>query len=196
MRERRVVRCALTVRLLAFLAIALCAALVPQQAGAAFWNPFDGAGDQNFFVDVRDNLRSALAAIEAIAGRTVSRFRLPEFGLLGFRPFGSYRPPRVPATAGFRPPTGFRGLLAAPSPRPSDTPSLGTICGTGDGDAWWAEDCSCSCGQPCPEDPTLTCEQCKRIRIGDRRTSQADCRKHGHPFINKDGGKPTGDFHF
>lgn len=184
-------------RVLVFLSAVAVMTTLPAVASAEHsWNPFDDEGHQNFFGEVRDTLRSVLDTIETIAGRTVSRFRIPEFDLFGFRPASAYRPPEVPGSTTFQPPTGLRGLLLAPSPRASDTPSLGTTCGTGDGDPWWAEDCSCSCGQPCPEDPNLTCEQCKRIRIGDRRTSQADCRKHGHPFMNKDGGKPTGDFHF
>lgn len=172
----------------------------PPPAAANIWNPFDGLPEKPSIEEkAQGALQQALAGIEAIVGRVVSRFKIPDPSFIGIRGREDYRP----ATDG---PVSFRNALSplrfalksltVPTPAPSDQPSRGTPCGKDPGDARWADDCSCRCGERCPGNPTLSCEECKEINRGDRLTTQADCRLLHRHEINKEGGEPTGRFHF
>lgn len=175
----------------------LATLVTPRPVGAALWDPFADDAGGSFFDEAVGLLRNLLAQIEAITGRTVSRYRLPNRSYIGFQSPEAYVPPREAPSGKFRFPVSRFLELLAPKPAPADQPSLGKICGGGPGDAWWASDCSCHCRQPCPENPDVPCEACKPITHGDKKTTQADClaTKRGH-FRSGNGGDPTLEGHF
>lgn len=131
--------------------------LVPLAARAAspsdsFWNPFRDAGE-SIADDVRDLLETVRAEIEAIAGRTVSRFTIPDPTRIGFRPLSAY----LPSFLGRKSQSGI-GKPTPPSPAPGDQSQHDP--------PPWAADCSCRRGDPCPDDPSKRCEDCRTMTRG------------------------------
>ncbi|TSC72324.1 MAG: hypothetical protein G01um101438_642 [Parcubacteria group bacterium Gr01-1014_38] len=97
-------------------------ALFPLRVSADIWNPFDGVPERlGLFTEVRNLLRGFVEHIEEIAGRPVSRFKIPDRLNIGFRPRGFYRPPGSSPGVPY-PPPGFRTRGTPPSPIPGELP--------------------------------------------------------------------------
>jgi hypothetical protein len=146
-----------------------------------FWDPFR-AVPGNLSDQFSDALDALLRDTEKIAGRSVSLFRIPDPLRVGFRALSAYRP-------------GFLGLKfsqetgipAPPSPVAGDRTFPHTRCGDKDGDPFWAEDCSCRCKDPCPENDNRSCEDCRNITRPDRFVATVEaCRRVGEDDIEFD----------
>lgn len=108
------------------LTVSMLLLIAPPSVSANIWNPFDGVPERpGLLTQVRDLLRGLVEQIEAIAGRPVSKFKIPDRLNIGFRPTGFYRPPTGSPSRTY-PPPGFRTRGTPPSPIPGDC--QGTAC--------------------------------------------------------------------
>lgn len=110
----------------AALGVGVLLILFSPRASADLWDPFAGVPEQrSLLTEVQNLLRGLLDQIQAIVGRPVSSFRIPDRFQIGFRPRAFYQPP-IGSPAVSYPPLGFRSRGTPPTPLPGDC--LGEQC--------------------------------------------------------------------
>lgn len=165
-----------------------------------FWNPFRHV-DSNIFSTVTTTIWELVNEATENIGRTVSNFRIPDPAIVGARALSAYDRSFLGRKTGQRP--TIAGDASPPSPI-RDVPGVGTPCGGGSGDPYWAADCSCRCSRGgvanlsyevsdrCPEDDNRACEDCRAITRHDKAiTTIALCRDQFGS--DPHGGSPSSD---
>lgn len=192
-------------RLVPYVALLVLAPVMVHASSASdrFWDPFRETGSA-LLGELTDLLESVLPNIVPFSDQPASVFRIPDPSRIGFRPFSAYQPGFVGVKTGQLPPIIGLNAPGVPPIPIADTPRSGAPCGGGDGDPYWADDCSCRCSNGgvqglryevsdrCPENDGLACEECRSITRHDKHVTRVtECQSQF--ASDPGGGEPTSD---